>query len=159
MELTDFKKIVKFRKSSEHLRERYIENFVDTNREYYRKYIKTLKNYKDGNCYEGYLWDTLFKCEIADYKYIADNIKEYYSKNILVMWDIHSEEKIFIPDYWKFNKDDIIEFPTEILTEAAEYLPEDIYIFDERFERSFILTHEETDNGRYCLIAHSKYNE
>ena len=69
------------------------------------------------------------------------------------MWDMHSCEKIWIPDYWKFPKTKIL--CTDAWTESLKYkLPEDVYVFDDTFSWSVIFTHETNEKEeRYCLLA------
>ena len=43
------------------LRKKYISTFVNTESRLYIDRIKTLKQYSDGMCYTGYLWDCLKK--------------------------------------------------------------------------------------------------
>ena len=54
-------------------------------------------------------------------------------------------------DYWKFDKDAVLKMDFEILLDGEEYLPEDIYIFDESMTWTLIKTHEDIDGKCYCL--------
>ena len=72
-------------------------------------------------------------------------------KSIYVFWDIHSSEKIWIKDYWKFDKDAVLRMSMDTLLAGCEFLPEDIYICDSTFQWTFVMTHEEIENKRYCL--------
>lgn len=100
-------------------------------------------------CYTGYLWDCLIEhrtIKVEDiYKY-----REILDK-VLVFWDIHSKDKIWIEDYWKFSKDCMLKLNYEALMDNLNHLPEDIYVFDESLEWTVILTHEDDFNGeRLC---------
>ena len=39
----------------------------------------------------------------------------------------------------------------DTLLAGCEFLPEDIYICDSTFQWTFVMTHEEIENKRYCL--------
>jgi hypothetical protein len=134
--------------AAEH-RKKYIAKFINTESVDYKNHILNLKQYSDGLCYEGYLWDFLYDFS----KIYFDDLQKYRSaiKKINVFWDIHSSEKILINDYWKFNKDSVIELDFNLLLDNLGYLPEDIYISNENIEWSLILTHEYENNKRICI--------
>jgi len=67
------------------------------------------------------------------------------------MWDIHTKERIFIKDYWKFKKKAVLKMKANLLFEGEIHLPEDIYIFDDSFNWTIAKTHEDIDGERYCL--------
>lgn len=138
---------------AEDLRKKYIEYFIDTNLEYYSERIKRKKMCSDGMCYTGYLWDCLknkfLMSEKECFRYIEN------TKKIYVFWDIHSQDRIFIPNYWKYPKDAIVEMQCKELLEYINTFPEDIYVVDETFEWSVIFTHEtNVQQERYCLFAY-----
>ncbi|MBP2658661.1 MAG: hypothetical protein H6Q69_1693 [Firmicutes bacterium] len=99
-------------------------------------------------CYTGYLWECLIGAKCINFK----EFDSYRSaiKEVLAFWDIHSKEKIWIPEYWKFGKDTVLKLTFEDLMDNLEYLPEDIYIFDETLQWTLILTHEDVDGERIC---------
>ena len=134
---------------SDVLRCGYVKSFINTESSYYINNIKHKTMFSDGLCYTGYLWDCLLKpCIISEHD--ADRLLEK-KQNIFIMWDIHSCDRIFIPDYWKFPKTRILYTDIWLGTLKAE-LPEDIYLFDESLSWSIIYTHESDPNGnRYCL--------
>lgn len=110
------------------IRSKYINEFVNTEHEQYHQQIQLKHKFRDGYCYAGYLWDYIKNPIIIDKKYfevLADKINR-----VFVFWDIHSCERILIEDYWKFDKDSVIEIDFNVLLEGEAYLPEDIYIFD-----------------------------
>lgn len=83
---------------SDILRSEYISAFVNCDSPHYRKYIEQKRMFTDGMCYVGYLWDCLLNMDV---------ISEYRAKmmltekrDVFIMWDIHSCERILIPDYW-----------------------------------------------------------
>ena len=71
---------------------------------------------------------------------------------VVVFWDIHSKERIFVPDYWKFPKDAVLQLSGKLLAGNLGYLPEDLYICDNSFAWADILTHEE-DHQRHERIC------
>lgn len=135
------------------LRKKYITSFIDTNSTYYNQKIKKQVMFSDGICYEGYLWDCLrnkfMMSEKACVQYIQ-NIEKLY-----VFWDIHSKDRIFIQNYWKYPKNAVLEIGSKEFSQKIHTFPEDIYIVDETFEWSVIFTHETNLNEeRYCLFAY-----
>jgi hypothetical protein len=146
---------------NEDLRKEFIERFVDIKTQHYKNYIETLKEYPDGMCYDGYLWDSLK----ADYKQTERTMEqavEYLKNkdNVFVMWDIYSKHRVYdnriLPN--KYPKDTVIEINTIELCPILEkewgdnfftenkYLPEDIYVFDRGMKWYVIFTHEGYDS-------------
>jgi hypothetical protein len=72
-------------------------------------------------------------------------------KDVLVFWDIHSEEKIWIQNYWKFGKESMLRLAYVDLIDNSGYFPEDIYIFDESLKWSLVWTHEDNEGIRICV--------
>lgn len=142
---------------SDILRNEYISAFVNCDSPHYRKFIEQKRMFTDGMCYVGYLWDCLLNMDV---------ISEYRAKmmltekrDVFIMWDIHSCERIFIPDYWKYPKTSVL-YAAEWSDSLMSDLPEDLYLFDETFMWSVIFTHETNDKGRrYCLYAEGRGNE
>ena len=136
-------------KQSNLLRVKYVDEFVNKLSSYYFNNIQHLKKYSDGLCYDGYLWDCLKNAEVVSESKADLILKEKH--NIYIMWDLHSNEKILIPDYWKYPKNSILHCEKW----SADFkidLPEDIYVFDDTFSWSIVYTHEEMKPGkRYCL--------
>lgn len=137
-------------KKSDTLRCNYIKNFVDTVSAYYKENIESKTMFSDRLCYTGYLWDCLQNPSIIS-ECEADKFLSGKQK-IFIMWDIHSCERIFIPDYWKFPKTKLLYTDTWVETYKAS-LPEDVYVFDDTLSWSVIYTHEtDANNNRYCLL-------
>ena len=142
---------------SDILRNEYISAFVNCDSPHYRKFIEQKRMFTDGMCYVGYLWDCLLNMDV---------ISEYRAKmmltekrDVFIMWDIHSCERIFIPDYWKYPKTGVL-YAAEWSDSLMSDLPEDLYLFDETFMWSVIFTHETNDKGRrYCLYVEGRGNE
>lgn len=142
---------------SDILRNEYISAFVNCDSPHYKKFIEQKRMFTDGMCYVGYLWDCLLNMDV---------ISEYRAKmmltekrDVFIMWDIHSCERIFIPDYWKYPKTSVL-YAAEWSDSLMSDLPEDLYLFDETFMWSVIFTHETNDKGRrYCLYAEGRGNE
>lgn len=142
---------------SDILRNEYISAFVNCDSPHYRKFIEQKRMFTDGMCYVGYLWDCLLNMDV---------ISEYRAKmmltekrDVFIMWDIHSCERIFIPDYWKYPKTSVL-YAAEWSDSLMSDLPEDLYLFDETFMWSVIFIHETNDKGRrYCLYVEGRGNE
>ena len=139
------------------LRNEYINALVNCDSPYYKKYIEQKRMFVDGMCYVGYLWDCLLnKVVISEYR---AKLMLTEKNNIFIMWDIHSCERIFIPDYWKYPKTSVL-YAAEWSDSLMSNLPEDLYLFDETFRWSVIFTHETSDKGRrYCLCVERRENE
>ena len=150
MEFDDFKNkiVILDRFLSDQLRLKYIDMFVNCEHPRYHEQICVKHKFKDGYCYLGYLWDFMKNPIVIDQEYIEskNEINEVY-----VMWDNHSCERIWIKDYWKFDKNVVLKLNFSTLLLGYHFLPEDIYIFDDSFSWTFVLTHEELKGKRYCL--------
>ena len=129
------------------LRKIYIDKFIDVKKEYYVKCVKKLKEYSDGMCYTGYLWDCMKESTQIDFQ----DFLKFLLEDVYVFWDIHTKERIFIEDYWKFEKRSFLKLDFKVLIENLNYLPEDIYIFDQSLLWTLVLTHEYVDDKRWCL--------
>ena len=71
---------------------------------------------------------------------------------IYVMWDIHSKDYIWIPDYWKYPKNAVLQMEPSDFENTMDTFPEDVYVFDLSFTWVIALTHEESRPGRrFCL--------
>jgi hypothetical protein len=136
-------------------RDRYIQNFVNTSSEYFKQRIATMKNYRDGYFYDGYLWDCLWKVKLINEMRAKESLSQHQAVN--AFWDLHSDEKINIKSYWKFPKEAILKGMASDLLLGLDYLPKDIYIFDDEYTWTLVFTHEYLDDGnRYCLMAEGK---
>ena len=131
------------------IRSKYINEFVNTKYEQYHQQIQLKHKFRDGYCYVGYLWDYIKNPIIIDKKYFEALVDKL--NRVFVFWDIHSCERILIEDYWKFDKDSVIEIDFNVLLEGETYLPEDIYIFDKNMTWTLIKTHEDINEHCYCL--------
>ena len=136
------------------IREKCIEKFVAYNSDYYKEYIKKTRLFSDGECYTGYLWDCMKEKEIILEKDAEDcflKISQFY-----VLWDIHTKDRIFIPNYWKYPKASVLSVQ-EWSDSFKNDLPEDIYLFDDSFSWSAVFTHEtDEENNKYCLYVEAK---
>lgn len=150
MNFDEFKtkvKIVSKGEAKEH-RIEYIKRFINVDCEYYKKNIMTLEQFSDGMCYTGYLWD----CFIDPQAINIDEVNKYRAvlNEVLVFWDIHSQDRIWVEGYWKFGKDNVLYLKFKELMDNLEYLPEDIYIFDKSLKWTLVLTHEDKNGERIC---------
>lgn len=154
------------------LRNKFIKNFIDTEHEYYKKNIAKLKEYLNGFCFNGYLWDVLN--EPYDSAIMTqENALEYLKQKdmVLVMWDIDHNHGIICLNN---PKDTIISVKAEELCDLIEYewnadhisedtylanryLPEDIYIFDDTMKWCVIFTHEGDDKSTKPELVEDEY--
>lgn len=137
---------------SSNIREKFINSFIDKASEYYVNYILKLNNFTDGWCYIGYLWDCFNFFEPIEESFCLNYIETL--DEIYIMWDIHSSERILIPNYWKYPKESVISLSFTEYVLFNKFFPDDIYIFDATFSWCFALTHENDDIGnRHCLFV------
>ena len=140
---------------SDALRCNYINNFVDIASTYYKENIEQKTMFSDGLCYTGYLWDCLLNPSIISESKADQLLKD--KQKIFIMWDIHSCDRILIPDYWKFPKTRILGADNWLET-FKDDLPEDVYVFDDTFSWSVIFTHEtDVKENRYCLYVNKGF--
>src|SRR6516225_1189719 len=124
MKLEEFKRVVELLGSTEFVRGRYIDSFIDKENPYFKSTVSRYKKFSDGLCYEGFLWDCLKQpYSIISYKELESDIQRF--SKVLVLWDIHSKERILMPGIWKFPKDAVLCLKPNRLIQGFEYLPED----------------------------------
>ncbi len=142
------------------LRKKFVETFVNCRSQRYEKTIKPFKNVENTTqAYWGYLWDNIDKNNcLIDYCNQTNIEKAMKGRNLFdspvyLTWDVH------IPRYDAtlinlnniFRTQGVIKISFSSYLQHAYFFPEDVYFFDESYEWCAILTHEETENGRWCL--------
>lgn len=150
-------------------RERFIERFVNTKSEYYRKYC----HQADENV-RGFLWDSL-KSYSEKNRCTQEQAAEFLEKcgGVYFMWDLWRNGTMFADKYpnavikadgAELGRLSADEWNAELEAEKydcyIEYpqLPSDIYVFDESFTWCVIFTHEFEDCDslddivRFCII-------
>lgn len=133
------------------IRNIFISTFVDTESDYYKNRIKHMVQFSDGMRYTGYLWDCLVKSERISYANLIHHLEE---RKIYAFWDIHSADRIWIPNYWKYPIDAVLLICPGELQSVMPTLPEDCYFFDDALSWAFVVTHEECKPGkRLCYRA------
>lgn len=140
-------------KESDSIRDKYINSFLNCNKEGYKDDIETLKKHTDGLCYDGYMWDYLKTPEVISLSSIINNLIDS-PKEIYILWDLHSNDKIWIENYWHYEKKSVLSLNSKDIQSLIKILPEDIYIFDNSYKWSFVITHEQIDNKRWCLAQY-----
>ena len=69
-------------------------------------------------------------------------------------WDIHSKDRVLIPNYWKYPKESVLKMTSQEFMRNRDSLPDDIYVVDDTFEWSIAFTHEEdAQQKRFCLFT------
>lgn len=138
---------------AKYLRKKYIECFIDTNLDYYINRIQKKSVFSDGICYTGYLWDCLKNKFVVSEKECFVYIKNM--EFIYIFWDIHTNDRIFIPDYWKYPKEAFLKMKYNEFVRDINTFPEDIYVVNDTFEWSIAFTHETNiQRERYCLFTY-----
>ena len=140
--------------TSDALRAKFVATFVDTSRPRFPELIGHRRHFVDGDFYTGYLWDFLTNFTLVTEEQVWSNVASLGTE-IDVMWDLHSSERILIPDYWNFPRHALLRGPPKVIHGGASFLPEDLYLFDETFVWCAALTHEYSDDSgeRICLFA------
>jgi hypothetical protein len=136
------------------IRQKYINTFVNTDSSFYESRIRTTQHFSDGDYCTGYLWDCLKHWEAIPKEQLIPLIK-MINKSVYVLWDLHSSDLILISNYWKFPREAVLQLNSEKLLEGFQYLPEDLYIFDDSFSWSYITIHEEDSNGNEVILKAS----
>jgi len=134
------------------LRDKFIARFIATDKEWYKVHIAQKHNFSDGWYYTGYLWECLKKFELLRIKQVISEL-EKIDQLVYVLWDLHSAWQERLKNYWKFPKESVLNLQGKELVQGVRYLPEDIYIFDARYDWTLILTHEDNGKDRICYKA------
>ena len=152
MELENFKKEIQILedRKAEAYRKLYINKYIDTYAEDYKEYIEDLYPFSDGLRYMGYLWDFLKSPTFIH----EEQIEEYRKilKKVLIFWDNHSKDLIYIKDYWKFGKKTMVRVDYNLFLDHAHFFPEDVYLTDETLQWTIVFTHEDGINNRRLIM-------
>jgi hypothetical protein len=127
------------------VRARFISEYMDLGSEWYTTRIARLKRYSDGEFYSGYLWEV-----VPNYTRISEDEAAILAQNLgrsYAFWDLHSAEKIVVPNYWKFPRDTVLHGEAADIYDARPILPKDLYIVREDSEVCLVLTHEDEPDG------------
>lgn len=130
------------------IRNAYINKFINTESEYYKKSVEVVTEFSDGRCYTGYLWDCMNNPIVIKFEDVA-GYKEKLN-DVMIFWDIHSKERIWVENYWKFGKDSVLKLKFADFLDNLDLFPEDIYVFDDTMKWTLVLTHEDNDGIRIC---------
>jgi hypothetical protein len=155
MTLEEFKQRVTLIRGerAESLRQHYIDCFVNTESRYFQERIATRTMFKDELLYTGYLWDCLKRPERITEEQLLAELRTHGA--VYVFWDLQSSEQIHVENYWKFPKESVLQLDARDLEAGFEYLPEDLYIFDDRMDWSLIPTHEtDLENAQFFFRAY-----
>lgn len=135
------------------IRDAFLLEFADTDCDYYRENIATMCMYSDGLCYLGYLWDCMKLWEQITFAH-ALAILESCESPFYVFWDIHSQEKVPVENYWIYPKNAVLSITAQEIRECVDDFPEDCYFFDDSLTWAIALTHEESKPGRrICYLS------
>lgn len=144
------------------LRERFIDSFENKEHPMYKVQIATRRQFEDGDCYIGYLWDYLKDNELYELECSMEQACDYLRQKgaIYVMQDIHSRERENCPCVFsaQFSKDAVLKMDGRELADripkewselywkwSERFFPEDIYCFDDSMDWFVIFTHEGWD--------------
>ena len=152
MELENFKNHMQILNQSQadEYRRKYIDKYINTYSKYYIERIETLEEFSDDLCCTGYLWDCLKSPTFIH----EEQIEKYRSKlkQVLIFWDNHSKDLIYIKDYWKFGKKTMVRVDYNLFLDHAHFFPEDVYLTDETLQWTIVFTHEDDINNRRLIM-------
>jgi hypothetical protein len=134
--------------ASERLRTHFIESRLDPQQAEQAEALR-VRRFADGLGYSGYLWDFLVDKHVVSEEELWHGVGVV--PEVYVMWDLHTAERVSTPDYFRFPQATVLRTDPKTLRRGLEYLPEDLYIFDETFAWAAALTHEWEDDHRFCL--------
>lgn len=170
------------------LRDKFIDTFVNTSCETYIKYIRDRKadDVVDGMGFlVSFLWCCLDRTNVrrVDFYSTVKHLQKMKNERVFVMWDIRPLKVIYPewcrvrePDYLRnFRSDDVISIAPEELCEILlrdhhieahrigdvwlQFLPEDLYVFDETFTWLMAFTHEEYTTHNEKRLCFSNIGE
>lgn len=155
VDLVEFKRMVNVlpQVEADAVRRRYIDAFVDTNHPSFERRVGTLRLFRDGLAYDAYLWDYLKNWQrVSELALLTAACQQ---EPVYAFWDIHSNERIWIEDYWKLGKETVLQADYATITRGLEHLPEDIYIASLDMSWTYVLTHEYDPDpqDRICVYA------
>ncbi len=164
---------------AEVLRKSFIQKFIDTAGDHYKKHISALIRHGDDLFYNGYLWSCLQENDNYQKECTMEAAAEFLKnkKNVFVMWDLFSKERLsgkrFSLDYPKatvlsmqgslLGQRIVEEWNDERAAWAAGFqcqglwFPEDIYCFDESMSWYAVFTHEGWDSWTRPELAEDAY--
>ena len=138
--------------NSDYLRELYIQSFIQTNAQGYVENIQQRYNGSDGLYYLGYLWEYLKQIKRISLKKCIEYLVD--KERVYVLWDIHSKDRILVPDYWKYPKECVLQIIGGVEPAIIDTFPEDVYFFDDSLSWTIALTHEELKpKKRICYYS------
>lgn len=129
-------------------RQAYLEVFVDTASDHYRRYIASPRPSSDGMHYEGYLWDCLRSPARITIERFRHEVVRH--PEVLVIADDHSRDRVPGAPLWPYPSGSVVRFVPQTLLESLDSLPEDIYVFDDSVAWTLVLTHEDDGRRRIC---------
>lgn len=149
--IADFSRSVTFlpEKEAALIRRRFVERRIDLELLKQHPGALELRPFPDGPSYEGYLWDYLIQRSQIDERELWKRLT--LRSPVYAMWDLHSVDRVLIPDYFRFPRGTVIYGGVEEIRVGINLLPEDIYFFDADCEWAGARTHENDGGTRYCI--------
>ena len=129
-------------------RQSYLDAFVDTSSEHYKRYIASPRRFSDGIHYEGYLWDCLRSPSRITIQRFRHEVVRHLE--VFVMADDHSRDRIPGAPLWPYRPYSVARFHPDALLQSLGSLPEDIYVFNSSVSWTLVLTHEDDGKRRIC---------
>ena len=129
----------------------YLEAFVNTTGDHYRRYIATPRQSSDGVHYGGYIWDCLRSCARITVERFRHEVVGH--SEVLVLADDHSRDQVLRAPLWPYPPYSVARFQSQHLLASLEELPEDIYVFDSSLSWTLVLTHEDDGRRRLCYAV------
>jgi hypothetical protein len=134
--------------ASGQLRDRFVEHRVDHAHAKMQAGLR-LRQFADGLAYAGYLWDYLIDKRPLSEPELWQALAEI--PDLYAMGDIHSSELVRVQRDFLLPKGAVVHAEVQTLRAGLNFLPEDLYLFDESCAWAAVLTHEELGEGRFCV--------
>jgi hypothetical protein len=129
-------------------RQAYLDVFIDTSKDYFRRHIASPRQFSDGVHHTGYLWDCLrLPSRITVQRFSLEVVRH---AEVFVMADDHSRDQIPGAPLWPYPAYSVAGFKPQTLLDLLKSLPEDIYVFDSSVSWTLVLTHEDDGKRRIC---------
>jgi len=129
----------------------YLDAFIDTSKDYFRRHIASPRQFSDGVHHTGYLWDCLRSPSRITFQRFSLELVRH--PEVLVLADDHSRDLIPGARLWPYPAYSVARFKPQALLDSLETLPEDLYVFDSSLSWTLVLTHENDGKRRICCAV------
>jgi hypothetical protein len=146
--IDDIQKQILSPEDSAFWRQAYLDAFVDTTNEHYRRYIASPCQFSDGVHHTGYIWECLRSPSRITIQRFQHEVVTH--PEVFVMADDPSRDRVPGAPLWPYPPYSVARFEPPRLLASLASLPEDIYVFDSSVSWTLVLTHEDDGSRRIC---------